>query len=289
MSQPPGFFNPNYPRHVCPFKKALYGLKQALRAWFERFKLYLRHIVFKCIRSGSSLFTIHSPAGTILLLLYVDDITVTSNNSKQIDEFVKKLSIEFSMKDLGKLSFVLSVEVIYFPNRIHLSQRKYANDLRKKVEMADAKEVSTPLVHEAIETPVDSTVYRSIIGSLQYLTLTRLDITHVVNLASQFIQNPNCVHLQVVKRILRYVKGTITQGLCITSQSSLRLYGFSYVDWAGCATRRRSTTGYIIYLGANCVFWSSRKHNTVARSSIEAEYKALVATTAYMADLHSAR
>jgi len=202
-----------------------------------------------------------------------------------MDEVVKKLSIEFSMKDLGQLSFFLGVEVTYFPDGIHLSQSKYATDLLKKVDMEDAKEVPTPLVQkhglqEAIGTPVDSSVYRSIVGSLQYLTLTRPDITHDVNLASQFMQNPNSVHLQAVKRILRYVKGTITHGLCITSQSSLRLYGFSDADWAGCATTRRSTTGYIIYLGANCVSWSSRKQNTVARSSAEAEYRALAATAA---------
>ncbi|XP_060171504.1 uncharacterized mitochondrial protein AtMg00810-like [Lycium barbarum] len=284
MSQPLGFVDQKYPEHVCLLKKALYGLKQAPRAWLERFSLYLLHLGFKCSRAYSSLFTLHSSEGTILLLLYVDDIIVTGSNSKQMDVIVRKLGTEFAMKDLGQLSFFLGVEVNYFPGVIHLNQHKYANDLLKKVDMTNIKVVHTPLaqkhgLQETVGTAVDPSLYRSIVGSLQYLTLTRPDIIHAVNLASQFMQNPNSVHLQAVKRILRYVKGTISYGLCITSQYSFRLYGFSDADWAGCATTRRSTTGYSIYLGANCVSWSSRKQNTVARSSAEAEYRALAATT----------
>ncbi|XP_060202913.1 uncharacterized mitochondrial protein AtMg00810-like [Lycium barbarum] len=102
------------------------------------------------------------------------------------------------------------------------------------------------------------------------------DMLKRVNMA----ENPNSVHLQAVKRMVRYVKGTIDHGLRIISHSSFRLYGFSDVDWAGCTITRRSTTGYSVYLGANCVSWSSRKQNTVARSSAEAEYRALAATAA---------
>nr|XP_016488380.1 PREDICTED: uncharacterized mitochondrial protein AtMg00810-like [Nicotiana tabacum] len=131
---------------------------------------------------------------------------------------------------------------------------------------------------EAADKVVDPSAYRSIVGSLHYLTLTRPDTTHAVNLASQFMQNPNSMHLQAVKRIIRYVKRTIDHGLRIISQSSFRLYGFSYADWAGCTITKRSTTRYCIHLGANCVSWSSRKQNTVARSSAEAEYRALAAT-----------
>ncbi|XP_019227754.1 PREDICTED: uncharacterized protein LOC109209041 [Nicotiana attenuata] len=135
-------------------------------------------------------------------------------------------------------------------------------------------------LQEAARKAVDPSAYRSIVGSLQYLTFTRPDITHAVNLASQFMQNPNSMHLQAVKRILRYVKGTIDHGLKVISQSSFRLYAFSDADWAGCTITRRSTTGYSIHLGANCVSWSLRKQNTVARSSAEAEYRALAATAA---------
>ncbi|XP_019233685.1 PREDICTED: uncharacterized protein LOC109214245 [Nicotiana attenuata] len=245
MTQPPGFTDPMYPDHVYLLKKALYGLKQAPRTWFERFSLFLLHL---------------------------------GSNSRQIGEVVQKLGHEFVMKDLGPLSYFLGIEVSYFPGGIHLNQSKYANDLLSKVDMANVKTVHTPLaqkhgLQEAAGKAADPSNYRSFIVSLQYLTLTRPDITHVVNLASQFMQNPNSIHLQAVKRILRYVKGTIDHGLRIISQSSFRLYGLSDVDWARCAITRRSTTGYSIYHGANCVSWSSRKQNTVARSSAEAEYR----------------
>lgn len=127
---------------------------------------------------------------------------------------------------------------------------------------------------------VDPSLYICIVGSLHYLTLTKPDINHVVNLSSQFMQNPNIINLQEVKTILRYVKETIDHGLRIISQSSFKLYGFSDADYAGCATTRRFTNRYSIYLGANYISWSSRKQNTIARSSVEAAYKALAVTAA---------
>ncbi|XP_059281244.1 uncharacterized mitochondrial protein AtMg00810-like [Lycium ferocissimum] len=191
------------------------------------------------------------------------------------------------MKDLGPLHFFLGVEVRYFSGGIHLSQSKYAAELLSKTDMTCAKAINTPLeqkhgLQEATGELVDTSLYRSIVGSLQYLTLTRPDITHAVNLASQFMQNPNSGHFQGVKRILRYIKGTIHHGLRIISQSPLRLYGYSDADSGGCTTTRRSTTGYSIYLGANCISWASKKQTIVARSSAKAEYRTLASTAAEM-------
>jgi len=116
------------------------------------------------------------------------------------------------------------------------------------------------------------------VGSLQYLALTRPDITHAVNLTSQFMQNPNSEHFHVLKRILRYVRRTIQLGLRLIAKSPLRLCGYSDADWGDCCTTRQSTTGYTIYLGANCISWASKKQHTVSRSSAEAEYRALAST-----------
>jgi hypothetical protein len=127
---------------------------------------------------------------------------------------------------------------------------------------------------------VDATNYHSIVGALQYITLTRPDLTHAINLICQFMHQPGASHFQAVKRILRYLQGTLDYGLRLLSQSSLSLYGFSDADWAGCLDTRRSTTGYCIYLGANCISWASKKQPTVSRSSAEAEYRSMSTTTA---------
>lgn len=266
MAQPPGFIDPQYPHHVCSLKKALYGLKQAPRAWFDRFSLYLLHLGFKCSRADSSLFVLNCKKGTILLLLYVDDIVITGSSLTYIQEIIIALGNEFAMKDLGQLQFFLGIEVTYFDGGIHLNQSKYATELLKKTDMAMARPVNTPLAQkhgllEAKGGPANASLYRTIVGSLRYLTLTRPDITHAVNLVSQLMQTPNCEHFQAVKRILRYVKGTTQLGLRLIAHSPLRLYGYFDADWGGCPTTRRSTTGYSIYLGANCISWTSLRNN----------------------------
>lgn len=285
MEQPPGFSNPSYPNHVCKLKKAIYGLKQAPRAWFNKFSDYLLSIGFFCSMADPSLFVLHSDKGTILLLLYVDDIIITGNNTSLLNSVILQLSCEFAMKDLGRLHYFLGIEVLYFEEGILLTQKKYAADLLKKTKLLYSKSVSTPLVpkhdlHASEVTFVDPKEYRCIVGALQYLTLTRPDIAHSVNLVCQFMQAPTLKHLQAVKRILRYIKGTLDYGLRILSQSSLTLYGFSDADWAGCSITRRSTSGFCIYLGSNCISWSSRKQPTVARSSAEAEYRSLASAAA---------
>ncbi|XP_020262193.1 uncharacterized protein LOC109838136 [Asparagus officinalis] len=125
----------------------------------------------------------------------------------------------------------------------------------------------------------DAKLYHSHVGALQYLTLTRPDISYAVNIVCQHMQAPTNAHYQMVKRILRYVKGSLSHGMRILAHSTLDLYEFSDADWAGCKETRRSTAGYCTFLGANCISWSAKKQPTVSRSSAEAEYRALASTT----------
>jgi hypothetical protein len=124
------------------------------------------------------------------------------------------------------------------------------------------------------------TNFRSIVGGLQYLTLTRPDLAFAVNKVCQYMHAPTTTHIAAVKRILRYVRGTTDLGLRIVKSPSLLVSGFSDADWAGCLDDRRSTGGFAVFLGSNLVSWSARKQPTVSRSSTEAEYKAIANATA---------
>ncbi|KAF5448208.1 hypothetical protein F2P56_028764 [Juglans regia] len=285
MEQPLGYVDPKYPSHVCRLRRALYGLKQAPRAWFHRFSVFLLAIGFSCSRADSSLFVLSKGADLIYLLLYVDDIVVTSNNSFLLNTFISKLSKEFATKDMGSLNYFLGLEAYRTSSGLFLSQAKYAHEILQRAKLVDSKPVSTPMVvahHLSIDGPVfdDPSLYQSLVGALQYLTITRPDLTHVVSAVSQYMHKPSLCHFQAVKRILRYIKGTLRYGLSFTPSSSRDILAYSDVDWAGCLDTRRSISGYVIYLGDNLVSWRSKKQPTVSRSSCESEYRALVSTAA---------
>jgi len=161
--------------------------------------------------------------------------------------------------------------------------------------MLSCKPVTTPLsVSEKLSSQEgdllgseDSTQYRSIVGALQYLTLTRPDIAYSVNKVCQFLHSPTTIHWTAVKRILRYVKYTLDLGLRIERSSSLLISAFSDADWAGNVDDRRSTGGFAVFFGSNLISWSARKQATVARSSTEAEYKSMANATAEIIWLES--
>lgn len=163
---------------------------------------------------------------------------------------------------------------------IHLSQTKYIRDILSRTGMLDSKPVATPLALEPIsaydgDSPCDATHYRSILGALQYCTLTRPDISHAVNRLCQFMHRPTDVHMLAVKRLLRYLKGTAHLGLSVDADSAHLLFCYTDADWASCPDDRRSTSAYFIFLGYNLIFWTSSKQRVVSRSSTESEYRAL--------------
>ncbi|XP_049932797.1 uncharacterized mitochondrial protein AtMg00810-like [Nymphaea colorata] len=196
----------------------------------------------------------------------------------------------FKMKELGDLRFFLGVEIDRHNNRLTLTQQKYTLDLLKKSGMSDCKPVGTPSVlnqrlsAQDGELYEDPTQYRSIVGALQYLTFTRPDIIYAVNQVSQFMHAPRDTHMDAVKRILRYLKGTVGDGLVYGKSENIttghQLMTFTDADWAGDPDQRKSISGFCIFIGRNLVSWSCRKQKAVARSSTEAEYRCMAAGTA---------
>ena len=151
--------------------------------------------------------------------------------------------------------------------------------------MLDCKPMSTPLDVKLKppehSTPLaDPSFYCGIVGALQYLTLTRSDLSYSVNYVSQFMHAPTVAHMKLVHHILWYLKGTISTGLHLTSHTTLTLFAFSDADWAGCPTTRRSTTGYCTFLSSNIISWCAKKQHTISRSSSEAEKCAMANTVA---------
>lgn len=155
-----------------------------------------------------------------------------------------------------------------------------------KARLVASKPYPTPMISSKLLVSDDGspvlespTTYRSLVGGLQYLTLTRPDLSYAVNKLSQYLQTPRESHWKACKRVLRYVKGTLNHGLRFLPAPKLTIEAFSDADYASCTDNRRSTTGYVVYFGDNRVTWSARKQKVVSRSSTESEYRALAQTS----------
>ncbi|XP_071680359.1 uncharacterized protein [Lolium perenne] len=217
--QPPGFVDEHHPDHVCRLHKSLYGLKQAPRAWYQRSATYLSSLGFTASVTDTSLFVLKSGADMAYLLLYVDDIIITASSTTFLHHLLDRLHNEFAKTDLGDLHFFLGIAVSHFSDGLFLSHRQYAADLLQRSGMSDCHPASTPVDTQsklsATEGDLvpDGTKYRSLTGALQYLTLTRPDISYAVQQVCLHMHAPRMPHLALVKRVLRYIRGTLDFGL----------------------------------------------------------------------------
>jgi hypothetical protein len=227
--QPAGFVDSSQPDHVCHLNKSLYELKQAPRAWYSRFATHILSLGFVSAKSDTSLFIYQHGHDTIYLLLYVDDIVLTASSDSLLQWVIAALQHEFSMTDLGPLHHFLGLTVTRQSDGFHLSQRQYILEVLERAGMVDCKPCSTPVDMSSKlsgnEGPpvADPTHYRGLAGALQYITFTRPDISYVVQQVCLHMHDPREPHYTLIKRILRYLHGTLNHGLqlCPTDVSTL--------------------------------------------------------------------
>ena len=291
MEQPPGFAHPNKPDWVMQLMKSIYGMKQASHIWNQTFNLTVTKWGFECLPCEWCVYRRHSPMGTIIFAVHVDNIISMASSPKENDRFKSFLKSQWDISSLGPNKFALGIAVTRDHSRrtITLSQTTKINALVDQFHQHNAHPVDTPMVaglqlqhpDKAILVPpevsdwANRTPYRSLIGSLLYLSIaTRPDIAYAVGRLSSFLDCYQPEHWSAAIRVLRYLKGTRTLGLTLGGAST-SLFSFSDSDYANCVDTSKSIGGYCFSLGSGVISWSSRKQATVADSSCYAEYMAL--------------
>nr|XP_020157047.1 uncharacterized mitochondrial protein AtMg00810-like [Aegilops tauschii subsp. strangulata] len=251
--QPTDFVDTTYPDHVCLLSGSLYGLKQAPRAWYQRIAAFLQQQGFRSTRSDASLYVYHHGVAIAYLLLYVADIILTASSPALLQQITARLGTEFALKGLGALHYLLGIEVVRHATGFFLHQQKYAYKLLERAGMLNCKPASmladTKAKVSAVKgSPVsDAPLYRSIVGALQYLTLTQPNLQYAVQQVWLHMHAPRDTHWALVKRILWYIRGTMAMSLTLKASSDTDLVAYSDAYWAGCPDTRRSTSGYCVY------------------------------------------
>ncbi|GJR87574.1 retrovirus-related pol polyprotein from transposon TNT 1-94 [Tanacetum coccineum] len=286
VCQPEGFIDADHPSHVYKLKKALYGLKQAPRAWYDELSTFLLQNGFSKGIIDPTLFTRRFDDDILVVQVYVDDIIFGSTNPRYATLFSDLMKSRFEMSMMGEMTFFLGLQVNQSPSGIFINQSNYVNEILKKYGLNTCDTVGTPmdikdkLDLDQIGTPVDATKYRSMIGALMYLTSSRPDIVHATCVCARYQAQPTEKHLKEVKRIFRYLRGTVNAGLWYTKDSGFELTGFSDADYAGCKDTFKSTSGGAQFLGEKLMSWSSKKQDCTSLSTAKSKYVSLSACCA---------
>ena len=289
MKQPEGFINKEHSEKVCRLKRSLYGLKQSARCWNLVIDSFLKSMNYKQNVADPCVYYKHEVVDgkkiIMLIAVYVDDSILCSNQLDALKTLKKHLCERFEMDDRGEVHYILGMTVKR--DRINhittIDQKFYLQNVLVRFGMENSKPMSTPVDPDTKfvslsedEKSFDVTLFQAVIGSLNYAAIcTRPDLSTAVGMLSKFMQRPGKEHWVGIKRVLRYVQGTINYGLVFRRSDDFRLQGFSDSDWAGCAETRKSTSGLVCRLGNCTVSWRSKKQPIVALSSTEAEYIAL--------------
>ncbi|GJY67564.1 retrovirus-related pol polyprotein from transposon TNT 1-94 [Tanacetum coccineum] len=279
VSQPDGFVDQDNPNHVYKLKKALYGLKQAPRAWYDLLSKFLLSQEFSKGTVDPTLFIRRQGKDILLVQIYVDDIIFASTTPELCDQFSKIMCSKFKMSMMGKISFFLGLQISQSPRGIFINQSKYALESLKKYGMESSDPVDTPMVEKSkLDEDTQGKKRRSyhilweMIGTLWYLTASRTDRNIVVCMCARYQAKPTEKHLHAVKRIFKYLRGTVNRGLWYPKDSSIALTAYADADHAGCQDTRQSTSGSMQLLGDRLVSWSSKRQKSTAISSTEAKY-----------------
>nr|GEZ61435.1 ribonuclease H-like domain-containing protein [Tanacetum cinerariifolium] len=226
------------------------------------------------------------------LLLYMDDIILTASSTLLLQRIISLLHAEFAMTDLGLLNFFHGISATHTTSGIFLSKMKYATEILERIQMLNYNPCRTPVDTEKKLRPegspvTDPTLYRSLAGALQYLTFTQPDLSYAVQQLCLYMHDPREPHLIDMKRVLRYLRGTTDLGLQLFQSTTSQLIAYSDADWTGCSAMRRSTSGYCVFLGDNLLTWSSKRHDTLSRSSAEAKYRGVMNVVAETSWIHN--
>ncbi|GKA26656.1 retrovirus-related pol polyprotein from transposon TNT 1-94 [Tanacetum coccineum] len=278
VAQPPGFIDFTKPNHVYRLNKALYGLKQALKSWYDRLKTFLIKHDYTMGMVDNTLCTKKEDSNIIIVQIYVDDIIFGSTCQELCDNFSKIMHDEFERSMMGELNFFLGLQIKQLEDGIFFNQSKYIKEMLKKFGLEDSKPMQTPMSTKTKLTKdeegesVDNTKYRGMIGSLLYLTASRPDIMFSVCLCARFQEDPKTSHLEAVKRIFQYIKGTTHLGLWYPKGSGIETVVYADSDHAGDYVDRKSTSGICTFMGCCLTSWFSKKQTALAISTTEAEY-----------------
>nr|GEX52342.1 uncharacterized mitochondrial protein AtMg00810-like [Tanacetum cinerariifolium] len=236
------------PNHVYKLKKALYGLKQAPRTWYDMLSSFLLSQDFSKGSVDLTLFIRRNGNDLLLVKIYVDDIMFAASTPKLCDLFAKIMYSKFNMSMMGKISFFFGLQISQSLRGIFINQSKYALESLKKYDFESCDPVDTPMVEKSKldedkeRKAVDLSHYHCMIGTLLYLIASRSDQQFAIRTCARYQARPTEKHLHVVKRIFRYLRGTVNRGLSYPKDSSITLTAFADADHAGCQDTRCSTS-----------------------------------------------
>lgn len=280
MKQPEGF-NDKTDR-VCRLLKSLYGLKQFARCWNIKFTKVLAKFNLKACDADPCVFISKNNKELLIVGIYIDDGLVAATSHERACDFLNSLSIDMEIVS-NKPSLFLGMEFKWFSDgSLMIHQQKYSKKILDKFHLEEANNVSTPIDHYQDLSLDDkkgkliskAVPFKEAIGSLLYLTIiSRPDIAYAVSIVSQYAETPKKIHWNAIKRIFKYIKGTLYYGILIKSNiQNISFEAFSDADFAGDKITRKSTTDYIIRLEKSLIVWGSQKQKCIALSTTESEY-----------------